>query len=417
MITKILVSKGDNSEIMYDIFLLLKEIRAPIEINMISMGTELYDKKIIDGIYQDSWEIIRNIPIILRGYNKKPKYPFKDLKLLLLKKLGLFLSIYKTIENNPITVFKDNTDIIFYGVHYKRSCCVTDYIKSKNHKKQFMIISSIIDYMKNSNINEVTICNNLHNKLIEILKNYKDLKVYRYKTKEMCSPILVTNRTNALKQDKILNIYTARADIGVKYAVFTPINNKFESLLQATIMLLEHLKESNLATLLQNTFLFTKENNQTMNIKNIMKNIGKNPNQPIDIKNNSLELINSYNVNVSENVSDKILIGVDITIDLKHQHISNILKQILEKVYNICSLRLIIYNNSIVWSEISSTLNILTEDESCIFLLRFSDSNIGSVLSKEKVIILLKELYKLNLDIVKLDSLYSMNNIPSFYTL
>lgn len=469
--TTIAVAYGDGigPEIMNAVLYILKEAKAKINIEAIEIGEKLYKKGFTSGISKEAWEIVERNKILLKAPITTPQGKgYKSLNVTFRKALGLFANVRPAISYYPfidskqekmdLVVIRENEEDLYAGIEYKLNANNAISYKIITRQGSERIIRYAFEYARLNNRKKVTalIKDNImkiadgmfHEVFDEVAKEYTDI------TAESMIVDIGSARVAARPQSfdvvVTLNLYgdiisdiaaevsgsvglAGSANIGQKYAMFEAVHGSApdiagknianpSGLLNAAILMLQHLGQMDVATTVYNAWLKTIEDGiHTQDIykeglstkkattkefaENIMANIGKKPKKlkPLEQKQSKpMPIINVHNIN-----QEQELIGVDVYINTPDTHIDNIAKA-LSDLEPTLQLHIITQKGLKIWPNADMQFNLA--DLICCRFIGYKDSGF----KQENIINLLERINALEYSITTMQSLYTFDGKTGF---
>jgi len=324
-IVPITVAYGDGigPEITQAVLNILKNAQARIRVETIEVGHKLYEKGYSSGITQDSWDSLERTRVILKGPITTPEGKgYKSLNVTLRKALGLYANIRPVRAYTPfvsslhpqmdIVIIRENEEDLYAGIEYRHSHNMRESVRLISETGCRKIINYAFDYaIKNgrrkvscftkANIMKISdglflqIFNEIAVKYPQIESNHYliDIATAKLATKpELFDVIVTSNLFGDIISDVAAEIsgsvgLAGSANIGADYALFEAVHGSApdiagmdiadpSGLLNAAIMMLVHIGQSDIACLIENAWKVTLEDGiHTANFFNADSSISK----------------------------------------------------------------------------------------------------------------------------------------------
>ncbi len=474
----ITVAYGDGigPELMDAVLLILKEAKAGIKIDIATIGEDLYKKGYESGISQDAWKVITKNNVFLKSPITTPQGKgYKSLNVTIRKLLRLYANVRPTKSlhpyvktNNPemdTVVIRENEEDLYAGVEYRQTLNMCHAIKLISRSGCEQIIRYAFEYAVANNRKKITcmskdnimkITDGLFHKVFdEIASEYPDINNEHYiidiGTAKLASEpqnfdVIVTENlygdiiSDVLAEQSGSVGLSGSANIGNTHAMFEAIHGSApklaglntanpSGLLNAAIMMLVHIGQSNIASLIENAWLKTIEDGMhTQDIYDInssvkklgtkefthavIERLGQNPSK---LKSVAYKLMSHKpkirNTTTTKTEEKKFLVGVDVFIDL----FSNSPEEIGEKISKIAdrelSLQFISFKGAKIWPNDIPFLPDISGDH---WRLRFISKNKEKTTTHQEIIYLLEKLMENNIDFIKTENLYFFDNNIGF---
>ncbi len=468
--TSITVAYGDGigPEIMEATLSILKEAQVRLTIETIEIGEKLFQKGYSSGITKDAWDVIARNKILLKAPITTPQGKgYKSLNVTFRKTLGLFanvrpaISYYPFVDSNckkmDLVVVRENEEDLYAGIEYKLNSNTTLAYKIITRAGSERIIRYAFEYAKLNGRKKVTafvkdnimkICDGMfHDVFKEISKEYPDIKA------DSMIVDIGSARIAARPQDfdvvVTLNLYgdiisdiaaevsgsvglAGSANIGTDFAMFEAIHGSApdiagkgianpSGLLNAGIMMLEHLGQHDKAGLIQNAWLKTiedgihtsdiyKEGHSKKHVstqdfaKAVIENLGEKPSHFAAYA--SKENKKMSKIQVTPFKQEQKLLGVDVYIDNAQENLEK-LANVLVDIEPTLKLHMITQKGLKVWPD----ANVITSiDILCLRFFGYEDTG----LTQQNIISLLSKISEHNYDILSTQNLYSYDGKVGF---
>ncbi|MDF2868166.1 MAG: isocitrate dehydrogenase [Gammaproteobacteria bacterium] len=306
--TPITVARGDGigPEIMEATLLVLREAGANIAIETIQIGEKLYQKGVQAGIEPSSWESLRRTKVFLKAPITTPQGGgVKSLNVTVRKTLGLYANVRPCIAYSPyvktkfpkmdVVIVRENEEDLYGGIEYQQSPEMIQCLKLISVPGSEKIIRYAFEYARQNNRSKVTcftkdnimkLSDGLFHKIFDqIAKEYPEITADHMiidigtarlaDTPEQFDVIVTLNLYGDIISDVAAQVAGSvglggSANIGDHCAMFEAIHGSApditgknianpSGLLQAAIMMLVHIGQSEVAEKIQNAWLRTLE--------------------------------------------------------------------------------------------------------------------------------------------------------------
>jgi isocitrate dehydrogenase len=471
--TKITVSYGDGigPEIMEATLKILSAAGARLEIDEIEVGERVYRSGISTGIPEEAWESIRQNKIFLKGPITTPQGGgYKSLNVTLRKTLGLYANVrpcksyYPFVDTRHpdmnVVVIRENEEDLYAGIEHQQTQEVVQCLKLISRPGCERIIRYAFEYARSQGRKKVTCLSKdnimkqtdglFHKVFDEIAPQYPEIQ----------SEHLIVDIGAALVADKpdrfdvvvMPNLYGdivsditsqisgsvgmgGSANIGDTCAMFEAIHGSApdlagqgianpSGLIQAAIMMLNHIGQFKIAEKIQNAWLKTLEDGihtadmfrksqskrqvGTMEFADaVIANLGQRPEfmSPEDYRGFNPISLPPYR---RPEPARKVLKGVDVFVDWRGQEPDDLAAKL--RVLENCALKLsMITNRGVkVWPN-GFDETFCTDHWRC----RFSSED-GVQVRKEDIIEVLQKAVLTQVDIIKTENLYEFDGVRSY---
>lgn len=306
--TSITIAKGDGigPEIMDSVLKILDAAKVDLSYDEIQVGEQLYLKGITSGIEDTSWDILKKNKVLLKAPITTPQGKgYKSLNVTIRKTLGLYSNVRPCISYAPyvatkhplmdLVIVRENEEDLYSGVEHRLSNNVYQCLKIVTAEGSEKIIRYAFEYARKNNRKRVSafVKDNImkltdglfHNIFNEIAKEYPDIEADHYivdiatarlaDTPEMFDVIVTLNLYGDIISDVAAQIagsvgLAGSANLSENFAMFEAIHGSApdiagknmanpSGLLQAAVMMLNHLNMQEKAELIQNAWLKTIE--------------------------------------------------------------------------------------------------------------------------------------------------------------
>ena len=472
----IVVAKGDGigPEIMDSVLTILKAANARLNYEFIEIGEKLYQQGISTGISKEAWYAIKKHKILLKAPITTPQGKgYKSLNVTFRKVLGLFANVRPVISFQPfiagsnekmdMVIIRENEEDLYAGIEYRTT--ESNYLSLKLISKAGCekIIRYAFEYAKSNKRSRVTciIKDNImkitdgffHNTFKEIAKEYRDITADSYivdigaariASKPQLFDVIVTlNLYGDILSDIAAEVsgsvgLAGSFNIGETYAMFEAVHGSApdiagknvanpSGLLNAAILMLDHIGQQDIGANIQNAWLkiiedgmhttdiFNANSKQKISTQEftelVIKNLGNKPSKLKAVEAKSTEQLNMslMSVPTAVNKVSKEMVGIDVYLMDQLTSAQNI-AQIFQN--NTIKLRLssIAQRGLLVWPTVEAKEN---SDSGDMMRLRFLADNKATLSMND-----LKELINLiisnKLEIVSLYTLYKYDGVDGF---
>ncbi len=307
-IVKIAIAEGDGigPEIMKATLKVLKAAGARIETESMALGEQVYLAGNSAGIEKNAWEVISRNKVILKAPITTPQgNGYKSLNVTLRKSLGLFANIRPVTALHPyvktnfpqmdVVIVRENEEDLYAGIEHQQTEDVVQCLKLITRPGCEKIVRYAFEYAKVYGRKKVTcmVKDNImkltdglfHNVFKEISQEYPEIKSESQiidigSAKLAANPenydvIVTTNLYGDIISDIAAEIggsvgMAGSANIGANVAMFEAIHGSApditgqkianpSGLLNAAIMMLAHIGQSEIADNIKNAWLSTLE--------------------------------------------------------------------------------------------------------------------------------------------------------------
>jgi len=307
-ITKIAVAQGDGigPEIMKATLAILEAAGATIETERIDIGEQVYLSGNSSGITNEAWDAISRNKVILKAPITTPQGKgYKSLNVTLRKTLGLFSNVRPVSSLHPfvktnhhkmdIVVIRENEEDLYAGIEHRQTEDVVQCLKLITRPGSEKIVRYAFEYAKAYNRKKVTcmVKDNImkltdglfHTVFKEIALEYPEIESNSQiidigSAKLAVSPenydvIVTSNLYGDIISDIVAEIagsvgMAGSANIGKNVAMFEAIHGSApdiagkkianpSGLLNAAVMMLAHIGQTEIADKIKNAWLSTLE--------------------------------------------------------------------------------------------------------------------------------------------------------------
>jgi isocitrate dehydrogenase len=432
MTRQITVAYGDGigPEIMDSTLQILREAGAKIEVNIIEVGKNIYEKGFTSGLMPSAFENLDSTRVLLKAPITTPQGGgYKSLNVTLRKRLGLFANVRPVSSFHPfiatkfpkmdVVIIRENEEDLYAGIEYRQTEQTFECLKLVTREGCEKIIRYAFEYAVANNRKKVSCFSKdnimkmtdgiFHKTFDEIAKEYPqiqndhyiiDIGTARLAAKPEIFDVIVTmNLYGDIISDVVAEIsgsvgLAGSANIGKDYAMFEAIHGSAPDiadknianptgLIHASVMMLIHIGQSDVAAKIRNALYRTIEdgihtadiyNEQTSKKKvgtkefaeAVIANLGKKPSQ-------LPELIPSKSSELKLDVKSIVpakrsLIGFDLFLDWQ-KDFSDLLSELKVMESEKLEVKMISAKGLLLWPLIDS--HMMPDYKKGLTVLRF----------------------------------------------
>ena len=380
MTKQITVAYGDGigPEIMDSTLEILREAGSNIEINIIEVGKNIYEKGFNSGLMPSAFENLNSTRVLLKAPITTPQGGgYKSLNVTLRKKLGLFANIRPISSFHPfittkfpkmdVVIVRENEEDLYAGIEYRQTDQTYECLKLVTREGCEKIVRYAFEYALANNRKKVSCFSKdnimkmtdgtFHKVFDEIAKEYPEIKNDHYiidigtarlaAKPEIFDVIVTMNLYGDIISDVVAETsgsvgLAGSANIGKDYAMFEAIHGSAPDiagqdianptgLIHAAVMMLVHLGQNEVAIKIRNALYKTIEDGiHTADIYNaatskkevgtkeftaaVIDNLGKKPSQLAELVVSPKQAENKPTVS-NQQLEIKSLIGFDLFLD------------------------------------------------------------------------------------------------------
>ena len=488
MTKKITVAYGDGigPEIMESALLVLQGAKADLSFNFIEVGKKIYEQGYNSGLTNDSWQKINETGIIFKAPITTPQGGgYKSLNVTLRKKLGLYANVRPVSSFFPfvatkfpkldVVIIRENEEDLYVGIEYRHTIDSYQCLKLITKEGCEKIIRYAFEYAVINGRKKVSCFSKdnimklsdglFHKTFQEIAKQYPQIQTDHYIIDIACAKlatrpenfdvIVTLNLYGDIISDIVAEIsgsvgLAGSANIGANFAMFEAIHGSAPDiagknianptgLIQASVMMLNHLGQPQVASKIQNALYKTIEEgihtadiynastskqkvSTTQFAKAVLANLGNIP-QQLNVANFQpaikRDIVKNNEINTP--CETRALIGCDVFVNWSAQNIAVLLEKLADLNNSTFVLKTISAKGLALWpsdyvaSHISSDflmLRFMGQGITGATSTQIIDTNLA--VSNSDILQLLHFLIEKNIDFVKTENLYSFNNIACF---
>lgn len=476
--TNIAVAMGDGigPEIMEVALKILKESGARIKCEFVEIGEKYYHKGYETGISDEAWDVIRRNKVFLKAPMTTPQGGgYKSINVTLRKALGQYANVRPCISYNPfvetkfpnidVVIIRENEEDLYAGIEYRQTQETYTALKVITQKGCEKIVRYAFEYAKKNHRKKVTCMTKdnimkgvdglFHKTFDKIALEYPEFEVDHYIID--IGSARLANQPEHFDVVVTLNLYgdiisdivaeqtgsvglAGSANIGERYAMFEAIHGSAPAivgmgkanptaLINATVMMLTHIGQGDIAKKINDALLYTIESGiHTRDIyregtskkqvttsefgDEVVKNLGKSPsmlksknfaNFEFDSKPDKFMLGIAPEAEFCPVCNEKKeLVGVDIFIDLPN-NASQVGKKVEELLKDTdFTIKVVSARGIKVYPDVNA--KYLTSDEWRLRIIRKSGD-----FSQKDVIKVIETFVNGGFDVIKSENLYNFN--------
>lgn len=469
----IAVAHGDGigPEIMQATLSILREAHAPLDIHTVEIGEKVYLKGAATGIEPKTWQTLRSTKAFLKAPVTTPQGGgFKSLNVTIRTSFGLFANVRPCISYYPfvqtkhpemdVVIIRENEEDLYCGIEYKQTPNVAESLKIISRQGSEKIIRYAFEYARAHNRKKVTcfskdnimkIADGLfHQVFNEVAKEYPDIINEHWivdigaallaDTPEIFDVIVMPNLYGDILSDVGAQITGSvglggSANIGQTHAMFEAIHGSAPTiagqdianpsgLILASVLMLVHLGQAEIATSIHNAWLKTLEDgvhtsdifsNETSKRKvgcqefgqAVAENLGQTPQELPAVSYSSKEPFRATLKEEPSTSKSRQLLGVDV-----YLYSTAKLEKFIDSISHVnvktMHLKMITNRGVRVWPE-GQPETFCIEQWRCRFI-----SPEGRPVAQADVIDLLHAIDRVEMDIIKTENLYQIDGKPGF---
>ncbi|MCP5370072.1 MAG: NADP-dependent isocitrate dehydrogenase [Rickettsiaceae bacterium] len=473
-IIPITVAYGDGigPEIMTATLEILKKAEAPVRIEIIEIGEKLYKKNYTSGISYETWESINRTGILLKAPITTPQGGgYKSLNVTLRKALGLYANVRPAISYHPyvstlheklnLTIIRENEEDLYAGIEYRHTHNMRESVKLISRTGCEKIIRYAFEYAVKNGRKKVTCFSKdnimkfsdglFHQVFKEIAQEYPnivsdhyiiDIGTARLATRPENFDVIVTsNLFGDIISDVTAELsgsvgMAGSANIGNGYAMFEAIHGSApdiagknianpSGLLNAAIMMLVHIGQGTIASMIENAWKKTLEDGiHTADIYNpqiskeklgtaefaqaVIKRFGQKPSKlaVANYQNHNSETNKEFNY-IIDNSANKKLVGVDVYLGMLYKSAHEV-AHIIDKIGdNNLILQTVASKGLMLWPRADEFV-VDSDHWCCRFIPKKSE------MKHQFIVGLLKKLSEHKIDFIKVENLYEFDGVRGY---
>ncbi len=474
--TPITVAYGDGigPEIMEATLHVIKAAGARIDIEPIEVGEQVYLRGISAGVEPGAWESLRHTKVFLKAPITTPQGGgYKSLNVTTRTTFGLYANVRPCVAYYPfvktkhpgmdVVIIRENEEDLYTGIEYRQTHDMMESLKLISRSGSEKIVRYAFEYARSHNRKKVTcfMKDNImkltdglfHRVFNEIAAEYPDVANETWivdigaakmaDTPEAFDVIVLPNLYGDILSDVAAQIagsvgLAGSANIGEKFAMFEAIHGSAprragqnlanpSGLLLAAVMMLVHIDQPDVATLVHNAWLRTMEDGvHTYDIfdENISKQkagtkefaeavIARLGQQPQVLKavsyTTSPAHISSEHVTIAARPETKDLVGVDVFLEWRGGSPDRLAAELQQIRSQDLELALITNRGAKVWPQ-GMPETFLIDHWRC----RFMSPAYGEPIRHAQIIDLLRGIGEAGFDFIKIENLYTFDGKNGF---
>lgn len=472
----ITIARGDGigPEIMDAVLHILDKAGAQLDIEEIEIGEKVYTRGIPSGIEDSAWESINRTKCFFKAPITTPQGGgFKSLNVTVRKSMGLFANIRPCVSYHPfvrttqpvmdMVIVRENEEDLYAGIEHQQTDNVMQCLKLISATGSERIIRYAFEYARTQGRKKVTCISKdnimkmtdglFHKTFDRIAKEYPEIEnshmiVDIGAAKIAAAPhlfdvIVTENLYGDILSDIAAEVsgsvgLCGSSNIGKGGAMFEAIHGSApdiagqgianpSGLLNAAVMMLQHLGQNDIAAKIQNAWLKTIEDGvhtgdvyapmvstRRVNTKEftdaIIERLGQEPRTL-----RAVQASTSDSARIAMPVislpprGDKKLQGVDVFVHWRDQGAVAGLASQLGSLSNSLKLSSIDSRGLLVWPDAPA----IAED-SDHWRCRFTAANDGSEVTTAQILQLLHSISDAGIDFVKTENLYSFGGTRAY---
>ncbi|RDV11967.1 NADP-dependent isocitrate dehydrogenase [Pontibacter diazotrophicus] len=471
--TRITVAKGDGigPEIMEATLKVLLAAGAKLEIEEVQVGEGVYLNGNSSGISKASWEAIRRNRVFLKAPITTPQGGgYKSLNVTMRKMLGLYANVRPCVSLHPfvktkhpvmdMVIIRENEEDLYAGIEHQQSDEVVQCLKLISRPGCEKIVRYAFEYARRHNRKKVSCFTKdnimkqtdglFHQVFNEVAKEFTGIESEHWivdigaarlaDTPEAFDVVVMPNLYGDILSDVAAQItgsvgLAGSANIGETCAMFEAIHGSAppiagknlanpSGLLQAAIMMLNHIGQTEVAQKVQNAWLKTIEDGvhtadiykegvskQRVGTREFAQAVIRNLDQkPSSLKPVAYEKGASFNLPKYQRkpAAKKDLLGVDVFVQWNGTSAEEMGELIQQLDTPEVKLTMISNRGIKVWPE-GFEETFCTDHWRC----RFKHVE-GKFITKQHILAILSKAIEKNIDTIKTENLYAFDNRIAF---
>jgi isocitrate dehydrogenase len=465
-VAPITVAHGDGigPEIMAATLEILEKAGAQLEIDTIEIGEKVYKRGIMSGIEEKSWESLKRTKCFLKAPISTPQGGgFKSLNVTVRKSMALYANVRPCVSYHPyvrttqpvmnMVIVRENEEDLYAGIEHQQTDNVVQCLKLISYAGSERIIRYAFEYARTQGRKKVTCISKdnimkmtdglFHKTFDRIAKEYPGIEANHMIVDIGAAKIAAAPHlfdvvvTENLYGDIISDIAAevsgsvglcGSANIGKHGAMFEAVHGSApdiagmgvanpSGLLNAAVLMLQHLGQGAVAEKIQNAWLRTIEDgvhtgeifnpqisSRRANTKEfadaVIERLGQQPKYFPAVTFGASQPMNLPDVQLPP-AADKKLEGVDIFIHWRGNTVDTLAGQV-KSLSNSLKLSSIDSRGLLVWPDSAAK-----SENSDHWRCRFTAANDTAPVTHDQIINLLQSLNKAGIDVVKTENLYS----------
>ncbi len=468
--TPITVAYGDGigPEIMEATLNIITAAGARLDIETIEIGEKVYLSGNPEGLEPGAWDSLRRTKVFLKAPITTPQGGgYKSLNVATRKTLGLYANVRPCVSYHPyvktkhpimdLVIVRENEEDLYAGIEHRQTQDVYQCLKLITRPGSEKIIRYAFDYAVANNRKKVTVfmkdnimkmTDGLFHKVFnEVAAQYPQIENEAWivdigaakmaDTPEAFDVIVMENLYGDILSDVAAQIagsvgLAGSSNIGENFAMFEAIHGSAprragqnlanpSGLFLGAVMMLNHIGQSDIATIAHNAWLKTIEDGvhtydifregtskQKVGTKEfaqaVVDRLGQRPGslKPVDYK--SVQRVQAHQEASKVTKQNKDLVGVDVFLDFSTGGPED-LGLLLKKVPGSDMKLMFISNRGVkVWPD-GNPETYCTDHWRC----RFMPTNDGTSINNSQIIDLLEKINDAGFDFIKTENLYNFD--------
>jgi isocitrate dehydrogenase len=469
--TPITVAYGDGigPEIMEATLNIIQAAGARIEIEPIEVGEKVYLRGINAGVEPGAWESMRRTKVFLKAPITTPQGGgYKSLNVTTRTTFGLYANVRPCVAYDPfistkhpgmdVVIVRENEEDLYTGIEYRQTHDMVESLKLISRSGSEKIIRYAFEYARSNNRKKVTcfMKDNImkltdglfHRVFNEIATEYPDIANETWivdigaaklaDTPEAFDVVVLPNLYGDILSDVAAQIagsvgLAGSANIGDQFAMFEAIHGSAprragqnlanpSGLLLAAVMMLVHINQPDVATLVHNAWLRTIEDGiQTYDIfvegvskqkvgtkefaQAVIARLGQKPEILKAVSYSGAPVhITSEHASITTRPEEKTLVGVDVFLDWNGGSPDQLGEALSQVRSDELKLDLITNRGAKVWPH-GMPETFCTDHWRC----RYTSPTQGQSITHDQITGLLSRIAAAGFDFIKTENLYTFD--------
>lgn len=474
--TPITVAYGDGigPEIMDATLRIIRAAGARIAIETIEIGEKVYMRGEASGIEQSAWDSLRRTKVFLKAPITTPQGGgFKSLNVTTRKTLGLYANVRPCVSYHPfvetkhpimdVIIIRENEEDLYAGIEHRQTEQVYQCLKLITRPGTEKIVRYAFEYAVQNNRKKVTCFTKdnimkftdglFHKVFDEIGAEYPQIEKEHWivdigaaklaDTPEAFDMIVMPNLYGDILSDVAAQIagsvgLAGSSNIGDHGAMFEAIHGSAprragqnmanpSGLLLGSVLMLNHIQQPDVATLVHNAWLRTIEDGvHTYDIYKegvsklkvgtrefadaVIARMGKKPEQFKAVNYAAGELKPMKKQEMHTVQTKKELVGVDVFLDWNSGSPSDLAAQLNKFSLSNIKLHMVSNRGVKVWPD-GAPETFCTDHWRC----RYKQKDIvGAPISHDDILQVLGECRKVGLEFIKTENLYMFDGVKGY---
>lgn len=469
----IAVAEGDGigPEIMAATLSILEAAGAALEIHKIQIGEKVYKAGHPAGIEPHTWQILRHTKAFLKAPMTTPQGGgFKSLNVTVRTTLGLFANVRPCTAYAPfvgtkhpgmdLVIVRENEEDLYMGIEYRQTTDVYHALKTHSFSGSEKIIRYAFEYAIANQRKKVTCFTKdnilkmtdglFHHVFEEVAKEYPQIEHEHWivdigaaklaDTPQNFEVIVLPNLYGDILSDVAAQIagsvgLAGSANIGPHNAMFEAIHGSAprragqnsanpSGLLLAAVMMLVHVEQPEIASMIHNAWLrtledgihtydiynseLTKEKVSTSDFaKAVIKRLGQHPQTLKSVHYQAFPANPKLSLYLSKPKPNKTLVGVDVFIQ-SHGKVEDIQKLLARAAEPDFKLILITNRGAKVWPD-PQPETFCVDEWRCRFV-----ATEAKKLTHENIAQFLQKIAQNHMDFGHVENLYLFDGVPGY---